>query len=210
MSCATSSSADGRLGSGAWLLGLELQEREFDTMSAGDSRPIPRGESGVRLSVDRLLSTAWAFGLSGHFGGAWLDWSDPVYNTSGKIEDTGWSTRVGVDRVFALGEGGTGFAGIGIEYGEAHSWLHTLGVDPATGLGGQNISDEGPRCYMTGGYARFLAVTPAWRGVAGCAQVSASIYGAHASDPPFGLRYDWLGRSLAVSAGLRFVVARGK
>jgi hypothetical protein len=39
---------------------------------------------------------------------------------------------------------------------------------------------------------------------------SESFYGAHASDPPFGTQYHWFGRSLAVSVGLRFEIARGR
>jgi hypothetical protein len=205
---AAPSRADGSPTSGAWLLGLELQQRTFDTMSAGDARPLPRGDAGVRVSIDRLVMSRWAFGLSAHFGGTWLDWSDPLYNTAGKIEDAAWDARCGVDRVFSFGARGLGFVGAGIEYGEARSWVHTLGPPPGSGVGGQDIADEGPRCYRTGGYARLAAMTPTWRRMALCAQVSESFYGAHASDPPFGTRYNWLGRSLAVSVGLRFEISR--
>lgn len=204
---AAPSRAGERPASGAWLIGVELQQRNFDTMSAGDARPVARGDAGARLSIDRLLTARWALGLSAHYGGTWLDWSDPLYNTAGKIEDISWGTRFGADRVFTVGARGTAFAGAGVEYGEARSWLHTLG---AFGPGSQNIADEGPRSYMTGGYARFAAMTPVWRRAALCAQVSESFYGAHASDPPFGTRFDWLGRSLAVSVGLRFEIARGR
>ena len=206
---AAPSRADGRPVSGAWLLGLELQQRTFDTMSAGDARPLPRGDAGVRVSIDRLVTPRWALDLSAHFGGTWLDWSDPLYNTAGKIEDAAWDARCGVDRVISVGAGGLGFVGAGIEYGEARSWVHTLGTTPGA-PGGQNIDDEGPRCYRTGGYARLAAMTPVWRRMALSAQVSESFYGAHASDPPFGTRFNWLGRSLAASVGLRFEIARGR
>ena len=202
--------ADGQPRSGALLLGLELQQRNFDTMSADDTRPIARGDAGVRVSIDRLLTARWALGVSAHFGGTWLDWSDPLYNTAGKIEDAAWTARCGVDRVFVVGERGVAFMGAGIEYGEARSWSHTLSPAPGTGYGGQNIDDEGPRCYTTGGYARFAAMTPLWRRTALCAQIAQSYYGAHASDPPFGTRFNWLGRSLTVSVGLRFEIARGR
>ena len=179
-------------------------------MSAGDARPLARGDVGVRFSIDRLLTPRWALGLSAHVGGTWLDWSDPLYNTAGKIEDAAWDTRFGMDRVFAMSASGLVLVGAGIEYGEARSWVHTLGPPPGTGGTGQNIADEGPRCYRTGGYARLAAMTPVWRRTALCAQVSESFYGAHASDPPFGTRFNWLGRSLAASVGLRFEVARGR
>jgi hypothetical protein len=207
---AAPSHAEGRPGSGTWLLGLELQQRTFDTMSAGDTRPLVRGDAGVRVSIDHLLTPRWALGLSGHFGGTWLDWSDPLYNTAGNIEDAAWDVRLGVDRVFPLGMGGMVFAGVGIEYGEARSWIHTLGPPPGSGAGGQNIDDEGPHCYRTGGYVRASAMTPAWRRMALCAQVWESFYGAHASDPPFATRYNWFGRSVAASVGLRFEIARGR
>jgi len=202
--------AEGRPVSGVWLLGLELQQRNFDTMSAGDARPVARGDAGARVSIDRLLTPCWGLELSAHFGGTWLDWSDPLYNIAGKIEDAAWDTRLGMDRVFTVGARGMAFAGVGIEYGEARSWLHTLGPPPGSGVGGQNIADEGPRCYRTGGYARLAAMTPVWRRMALCAQISQSYYGAHASDPPFGTQFNWFGRSLAVSVGLRYEIARGR
>jgi hypothetical protein len=201
------SRADERPASGAWLIGLEAQERNFDTMSAGDARPVARGDAGARASIEWLLTAHWALGLSAHFGGTWLDWSDPLYNTAGKIEDISWDTRFGMDRVFTVGGRGMAFVGGGIEYGEARSWLHSLGAQQP---GGQNIADEGPRSSMTGGYARLGVMTPVcWR-TALCAQISQSYYGAHATDPPFGTRFNWLGRSLAVSVGLRFELARGR
>jgi hypothetical protein len=195
--------------SGAWLLGLELQQRNFDTMSAGDARPLARGDAGVRGSIDRLLTPRWSLSLSAHFGGTWFDVSDPLQITAGKIEDAAWDARCGVDRVFSVGAGGMGFVGAGIEYGEARSWAHTLGTVPIA-PGRQEIADEGPRSYRTGGYARLEAMTPLWRRMALCAQVSESFYGAHASDPPFGTQFNWLGRALAVSVGLRFEIARGR
>ena len=198
-----------RAGSGAWLLGLELQQRSFDTMSAGDARPTPRAYAGVRGSVDWLVTPRWALTLSAQFGGAWLDWSDPIYNTAGKIEDVAWDARLGVDRIILLGTRSMAFVGAGIEYGEARSWAHTLGASPAT-PGGQDITDEGPHIFTTGGYARLLVMTPLWRRFAVCAQVSESFYGAHASDPTFGTKYNWIGRSLTLSAGLRFEIARGR
>jgi hypothetical protein len=204
---AARSRADDPPGAGAWLLGLELQQRQFDTMSAGDSRPLTRADAGARLSIDQLLTPAWALGLSAHFGGMWLDWSEPVFNVAGKIEDVAWGVSLGVDRVFAVGTGGKAFAGVGVEYGETRSWLADLGAQLPYS---QDFSDEGPHSYMTGGYARLAMMTPVWRRTALCAQVSESFYGAHATDPPFATRYNWLGRSLAVSVGLRFVVARGR
>ena len=196
-----------RPGAGAWLVGLDLQQSSLETMSAGDTRPVARADAGVRASIEWLFEPSWSLGLSGHFGGSWFDWSDPFFNTAGKIEDVAWDTRLGLDRVLPLGERGMAFVGAGIEYGEAHSWTHTLG---AAAQGGQDIADEGPRCYRTGGYARLAAISPTWRRMALCAEVSDSIYGAHASDPPFGTRFHWLGHSLAVSAGLRFQIARGR
>ena len=200
---ATPARSDERPGSGAWLIGLETQQRTFDTMSAGDARPVSRGDVGVRLSIDRLLTPHWALGLSGHFGGTWFDWSDEIYNIAGRVQDIGWDARLGVDRVMGLGPRALAFVGAGVEYGEARSWVNTLGVQ-------QNIADEGPRTYMTGGYLRAGVVSPVWRRTALCAQISESFYGASASDPPFGTQFNWLGRSLAVSVGLRFVIAHGR
>jgi hypothetical protein len=201
MLVAQSARASGQDSVTAWLLGLEVQQRTFDTMSAGDSRPVPRGESGLRLSLDGLVDPKWGVALSAHFGGAWFDWSDPVYNITGRIEDAAWGARLGADRIFTIGAG-RGFVGLGVEYGEARSWLETLGVQ-------QDISDEGPTCFMTGGYVRLGAMTRLWRRMAFCAEASQSFYRAHASDPSFGTQYAWLGRSLALSAGVRVAITRG-
>jgi hypothetical protein len=206
VSGATPSRAD-RLGQGAWFGGVQVQQRTFDTMSIGDSRPTARGDAGVRGSIERLLTPRLVLGVSAYFGGSWFDWSDPAFNTAGKIEDVAWDIRLGLDRTLSLGEHGVALVGAGVEYGEAHSWTHTLG---ATSLGGQDIADEGPRCFRTGGYARLAAITPMWRRLALCAEVSDSVYGAHASDPTFGTRSNWLGHSLAVSVGLRFQIAQGR
>lgn len=205
---AAPSSADGRFGASAWLVGLDLQQRTFDTMSAGDARPTSRAEVGGRVSVSRLITSGWALGLSGHYGGAWLDWSDPLYNTAGKVDDVSWDMRIGLDRVLDLGARSTAFVGAGVEYGEAHSWLHTLATSPVTTNTSQNISAAGPSCYMTGGFARLEGVMPlVWR-TALSVQVAESFYGAHATQAPFGTRYNWVGRSLSVSVGIRIRIGR--
>lgn len=189
-----------------WLLGLEAQQRTFDTMSAGDSRPVSRGESGIRLSIDGLVDPRWALALSASFGGAWFDWSDPVYNSTGRIEDAAWGARLGVDRVFPVGAG-SGFVGLGADYGEARSRVKTLVQRPLPGTP-LEIAEE-RASYMTGGYMRLGGMTPLWRRVAFSAQVSQSFFRAHATDPRFGTRYAWLGRSLALSAGFRVALTRG-
>lgn len=195
-----------RAGPGAWLFGLALQQSSLVTMSADDTRPATRAYTGVRASMDWLFGPAWALGLSAQFGGSWFDWSDPLVNTAGKMEEVAWDARFGLDRVLRLGAGGMAQVGVGIEYGENHSWTHTLGDAPYSG---HDIEDRGPRCYRIGGYARLAAMTPTWRRMALCAEVSESIYGAHASDPPFGTQLNWIGHSLGLSVGLRFQLARG-
>jgi hypothetical protein len=199
--------ASDRTGQGAWFGGIGVQQRVFDSMSIGDSRPTARADAGVRGSIERLLTPRLVLGVSAYFGGSWFDWSDPSFNTAGNIEDVSWDVRLGLDRALPLGERGVALVGVGVEYGEAHSWTHTLG---ASSVGGQDISDEGPRCYRTGGFARLAAVSPMWRGMALCAEVSDSVYGAHASDPTFGTQFNWLGHSLAVSAGVRFQIWQGR
>jgi hypothetical protein len=196
-------------GIGACLVGIDLQQRGFDTMSAGDARPIARGEAGVHVTLDLMLKRRWSVGMSYHFGGTWLDWSDYIGNVAGKVEDISWGVRLGGDRHFLVGAGGTVFTGVGLEYGEAHSWVHSLLVH-SPNQPQQDISDEGPRVFLTGGFARVALVSPSWRRIALRVEVSESFYNAHAVDPPFGTKYDWLGRSLSIGVGLRYEIARGR
>jgi hypothetical protein len=191
---------------GSWRLGLEIEQQSFETMSAGDSRPTSRAMPGARGSVDWLFVSNWALALSARFGGAWFDWTDPVYQTTGNIEDVSWDTRLGLDRTARLGAAGMARCGAGFEYGEARSWVHALGnsLDPT-----QDISPDGPHCYRAGGYARLGVMTPPWHRIALSAQVSESFYRAHAVDPALGTQFSWLGRSLSVSAGLTFEIAHG-
>jgi hypothetical protein len=46
--------------------------------------------------------------------------------------------------------------------------------------------------------------------IALCTGVSESIYGAHASDPPFDTKFNWLGKALEVSVGLRVTIGKGR
>jgi hypothetical protein len=182
-------------------LGLDAQQRVFDGMTAGDERPRPLGESGGRLEVGRLVTPRWAVSVSGHFGGGWLDYLDYIDNYAGKIEDVGWGVRAGVDRHADVGSRSMLFFGGGLEYTESRSWLRNYGFY-------NDILDEGPRCYATGGFVRAGGAAPVWRRLWVAGQVSTSLYGAHAVDPPIQTRYNWLGRSFSASVGLRLHIGR--
>ncbi len=206
----SASPAAERPGGGAWMLGAEIQQRTFDTMSAGDARPGARGDVGVRFSLDHLVTPHWTVGISGHFGGTWLHWTQRTYNISGTLEDVSWDTRLGVDRLFPLGVSGAAFAGAGVEYGEARSWVRDDGSWVLRPGPQEVINGRGPRNFMTGGFARLGALAPLGRRVTLCAQVSESFYDAHALMPPLRTDYRWLGRSMSASLGLRFTMVRGR
>ena len=128
-------------GAGAIVVGAALAQGVSDRLSVGDIRPQPHGEWGGRVGLDYQFSERWAVTLAGQVGGSWLDFNG--FAVSGKIVDANWSGRVGVDRLILAGGGATLFIGIGLEYGEARSWLDNL-----------TISQEGPHNYAVGGSAR--------------------------------------------------------
>lgn len=170
--------------------GLGLQQRTFETLTYSDIRPTSRGEVGARADLAVRFSTHWHGSASFHFGGSWFDFSGPV--TAGKFEDASWLARLGVERHHPLGERTTLYFGAGAEYGESRSWLDT----PAS-------SEEGPRAFFGGGYVRAGAMHQVFGPERLYLEFIQSVQRAHARSAPLVQDYNWLGRSLEGSVGLR-------
>jgi hypothetical protein len=158
-------------------------------MSFSDIRPTTRGEAGGRIEMGlRVSDRCWAT-VSGHFGGAWFDFSGP--SVSGTIEDFSWVVRAGADWRHPLGTRAEWYAGLGGEYGESRSWLDALSTE-----------DEGPRVFLRGGYVKLGAA------IGGPLQLYAdltqSVVMAHARQAELENKYNWLGRALEGAVGVRF------
>lgn len=165
-------------------------------MSVGDIRPQPHGDWAGRISLDYQFSERWAATLAGQAGGSWLDFNG--FAVSGRIVDASWTARAGVDRLIPAGGGSLLFVGIGLEYGEARSWLDNL-----------TISQEGPHNYMVGGSARVGISSPLVGWVQFYGELLQSFYRGHARDGSSGSEYNWLGRSLTGAAGVKLTLVRG-
>lgn len=185
-------------GAHALLFGVGAQQRSFESVSVNDSRPRTYGEFAGRADVSYLITDRWAFALSLRAGGSWFDFNG--FGTSGRIVDSSWGLRAGFDRVFPWGERQWVLVGLGLEYGESRSWLDTFAA-----------SSEGPHVYMTGGTARVALVRQLGSRYQLFGDLDQSAYRAHAKEPStLRTSYNWLGRSLAGSVGIRWVVLRGR
>lgn len=183
---------------GAVTLGVEAGGRTFDAMSVGDVRPRPQGEVMGTVEVGYVAARNWNVSVSGRFGGSWFDFTDNA-GRSGNIEDDSWSIRSFVDRQVHLSGGRTIVFGLGYEYGEARSWVKNA-----------VFSDEGPHTFTSGGAFR-AGVDQAWGSwVELHAGLEQAIYHAHATDSSLGNTYNWLGRAFSATAGVRFILIRGR
>ena len=189
----------------ALLFGFVAQQRSFETLSIGDTRPRMYGETAGRADISYLLTDEWAASLSGHVGGSWFDANG--FGTSVKIADASWGLRGGLDRLVGLGDRQLLMIGLGFDYGEGRSWLHTV----ASTYPFAASRSEGPHAFMAGGSVKFGISQQLGSRLQVTAELVQSVYRAHAKDPS-SLRsdYNWLGRSLAGSVGLRWVVLRGR
>ena len=187
-----------RPGAHAFLFGVAAQQRSFDGLSVSDTRPHSYGEFGGRVDISYLVTNYWAAAISWHAGGSWLDFNG--FGVSGRIVDASWSLRAGVDRIFLLGERQSVQVGAGFDYGEVRSWLDTFVA-----------SAEGPHAYATGGSVRLGLTHQLGSRLQIVGDLTQSAYRAHAKEPStLRTSYNWLGRSLAGSLGMRWAVLRGR
>lgn len=199
LACNPSSTRAGEQpGAHALLFGLVAQQRSSEFLSVSDTRPRSYGELGGRADLSFMLSDHWGMTLSGHVGGTWLDFTG--FGVSGRVADQSWSLRAGLDRFVPLGARQTLLIGAGLEYGEGRSWLDTFAA-----------STEGPHAYMTGGSVRLGLAHQLGSRVQIVADLTQSAYRAHAKEPStLRTSYNWLGRSMAGSVGVRWAVLRGR
>ena len=187
---------------GSWMIGASLVQRSSDLMSVGDDRPRPLGPMGGTVEFGHGIGHDWLLSAAGRFDGGWSDFQHDADHASGRLEDFGWSARLGVDRLVPIGSRVTAFAGVGATYGEARSWFHTTQYSVT-------LREVGPRSYLAGGDVRvgLTVVTASRFQLVG--QLGQEVYHAHANSAPWGVAYHWLGRGTAVSVGLRWVT-RGR
>jgi hypothetical protein len=188
-----SATAETRAPSARVSLSVAGHQRTFDTMSYSDIRPVPRGEVGGRLEIGARVGERWWAIASGHFGGAWFDFSGP--SVSGTIEDFSWVVRGGLDRRSPVGNRAEWYMGLGGEYGESRSWLDALTTE-----------DEGPRVYLRGGYVKLGAATSIGGPFQLYADATQSVFMAHARQAKLENKYNWLGRALEGAIGVRLAL----
>lgn len=177
-------------------LGLQLGAGARDVLSVTDVRPASRGESIAGADV-RLSSEHWAWGLAGRLGASWFDFRQPFGYPSGNIKDQSWSVQPSVDRLIPVGADNQWLVGLGMEYGEWRSWTDT-----------RLYSARGPHAFFAGGVLR-LGLLHRCRRVNFHGEVTESIFRAHAADGATVSEYHWLGRSLSIAVGARYVLWGG-
>jgi hypothetical protein len=166
-------------------------------LSVSDLRPVSRGEVGGRAEVAMQLGKDWLADLSGYYGGSWYEFSGP--GVSGNVKDASWGGRLGIDKIFSFAERSELYCGLGLDYGETRSWLKNLVV-----------SEDGPHAFSVGGSLRIGIAYPSRSRIQATGQLVQGVQWAHADDPQTAGTVKWLGRSLAGSAGVRFVLLPGR
>jgi hypothetical protein len=179
---------------GAVVLGLSLGQESVDILSESDSRPNPRPFLFTRVGLDYHLGPHWAVVTAGKFGGSFFDFKGP--GVSGNVEETIWSARVGFDWIHHDRGGCSAYAGAGYEYGEARSWLKNL-----------LVSEDGPRNILSGGFVTGGAEARVTQMLSVFGELEAFAFHGRAELSTLVTRYNWLGRSIGVSVGLRYSVS---
>ncbi len=182
---------------GAFSLAATLGQKSLDILSEGDIRPNARPFVFAGLEAQYRFSERWGVSWSGQLGGSFFDFNGP--GVSGNVEETNWSTRVGLDWAHGFESGSVTYAGLGYEYGEARSWLKNL-----------QVSETGPRNVLTGASVRAGAAIRSAPRLFIVGEVHAGAYRGRAEVGSLSTRYNWLGRSVGVSVGLRYAVRPGR
>jgi hypothetical protein len=131
----------------------------------------------------------------GQFGGGWFDFRGFFNSPSGNIKDQVWRVHSSLVRLFPVSEKMAIYLGGGILYGEACSWTDT-----------RFYSDEGPRTRFFGGLADVGLDRQIGSRMALYAELENAWFLARAEDASDAADYRWLGRSLELAIGMRFVV----
>jgi hypothetical protein len=162
-----------------------------DVLSVGDIRPVSRGQVFGDASIAMAFGKSWRSSVGTQIGGAWFSFREPL-GASGNVKDQAWSAYAAVDRCVVGKPPCVVLIGVLAKYGEARAWSDTR-------LYGQ----EGPHTYVGGGAARVSVVTAICRRADLEWKVEQEIFHAHAHDPFTRSDFDWLGRALGLSVGVR-------
>jgi hypothetical protein len=196
---ATPVAAISQQGSGALLLGISAGVATRDLLSVTDVRPASRGETVAEVELAYHVKDSWAVAVGARFGGSWFDFQQDLVFSTGNIKDQDLVVRGALDHVLSLAPLASAHIGIGVEYGQARSFTSTRFFD-----------EEGPRTYYLGGLMRAgcsYAILPRLQIQA---EVSQSVFRAHARHASLASEYHWLGRSLSMTLGFRTVLIRGR
>lgn len=171
-------------------IGFAAGMHSGESLGIGDVRPQFHAwpEGVVEFEFARLHR--WAVRVGAGVYGSRYTFGDLF--ESGRLDEVGWTGKIGFDRFFASSEPLQLKAGVGFEYGEERSWLK-----------GTSFDQEGPRHFTSGGSVRLTLHGPAWRGVRPHGWIEEAVVRTHARRPAPAGSYEWFGSSFRGFVGLQ-------
>jgi hypothetical protein len=166
----------------------------------GDSYPQEHvalgGFLGVSVRVAKNLTVLTCVdGL-----GSWFKFSSSIQG-SGSITEFDPGLVVGVESSLLRTTNAQFLVGCGVEYGEVRSWVHNQ-------VYAFPLNSEGATNYLTGGRIHVRVLSSASSPLAVFAELSESVYFAHAPNSSLHSSYDWVGSKLSLAIGLNVALRR--
>ena len=195
-----SADASDRVTKGSVFVDVGAGREASDVLLPAEAHPRTAALVGGALGVSFGVTSDWLISVSGRGLGAWFDYSNVL--GAGQTESFEPLFRLGLDRV-VLGETKPkAVVGIGFEYSEVRSWVHNIVLSTP-------YNSTGPTNYRRGGSIRAMLLGDIGKHVGVFAELSESVYLAHASDSSLLAEYNWLGTGTFLAVGIRFGLRGG-
>lgn len=179
-------------------IGVSGLQHTLDAIRFGDLRPAQHSDFGGRAELLYSVVPEFSVVLAGHRARSHFHYDTGF--EKGNWRDSDWGVELGPDLHLArmggtrLSIGGSAF------YGEARSRLSI--ANPGIG----SAEFDGPTTFLVGGRGVMTVSHSLLSRLEGAVQLGCGLYKARARAVPSGNLYEWNGRSVTVTAGLRFIV----
>jgi hypothetical protein len=170
-------------------------------MRFGDLQPTQHTNFGGRLGVAYAVSRQFELTFSGYKGRSHFHY-DAAYE-KGDSRSTDWMVEFGPNVIFGQAGRAAFLIGGTILYGEARS---KLTVTDAT----NQYYFDGPPTFLVGGRGKLSIVVALASRFQGLVQLGAGVAKAHAKTAPSGNLFEWNGRTVSASIGIRAVILKGR
>jgi hypothetical protein len=170
-------------------------------MRFGDLQPTQHTNFGGRLGVAYAASRQFELSLSGYKGRSHFHY-DTGYE-KGDWRNTDWMVEFGPNIILGEAVRAAFMIGGSVLYGEARS---KLTITDAI----SQYQFDGPPTFFVGGRGKLSIIVPLATRFQGLVQVGAGVAKAHAKGPLSGNLFEWNGRTVSASIGIRTIIARGR